>query len=360
VALLVDATTAQHTRGIGTVIAGIVPELARGEARNTIIAVGPDFPDAGGVAMQRVALARTRIGRLLFQRLLLPLDVTLLGLRSRQVDRVLVLDAYLPVVRPQRGVRYAALVHDVLPLTHPHFWPPSKRAVKRAAFASLRRSDATIFTSTEHNASAIRRLMQRDAHVVRFGCGQLTDAEADDALEKPLPERGSHLLYVGAFEPRKNVIGLVDVFEHAVANLDTELSLILIGEGARDYVRALTERVARSPLRDSIRVIGSADRTTALRTMRTAQALLFPSSAEGFGLPIVEALALGTPVVASDLPEIRSWADDAILYASPSRAAGWIQSIETAIAIAPARRRTGQELARDYRWRKCAADLLAY
>jgi glycosyltransferase involved in cell wall biosynthesis len=359
VALLVDATTAQHTRGIGTVIAGIVPELARAEARGTIIAVGPDFPDAGGLAMQRVGLARTRMGRLLFQRFLLPLDVALLNIRSRQVNRVLLLDAYLPLVRPQRGVRYAALVHDVLPLTHPHLWPASKRVVKRAAFGSLRRSDATIFTSTDHNARAIRSVLHREAHVVRFGCGQLTDEEADLALESPLPVQGSHLVYVGAFEPRKNVIGLIDVFEN-VADLDPELSLILIGEGARGYVRTLTDRIARSPLRDSIRVIGSADRTTTLHTMQTAKALLFPSSAEGFGLPIVEALALGTPVVASDLPEIRSWADDAILYASPSRAAGWIQSIETALAIAPTRRRSGQDLARDYRWRKCAADLLAY
>src|SRR6185436_2138504 len=309
----------QHTRGIGTVIAGIVPELARAEAGKTVIAVGPDFPGAGDPAMQRIALARTRIGRLLFQRLLLPLDVALLDLRSRQVDRVLVMDAYLPLIRPQRGVRYAALVHDVLPLTHPHLWPAPKRAVKRAAFASLRRSEATIFTSTEHNASAIRGLMQREAHVVRFGCGQLTDAEADDALETPLPARESHVVYVGAFEPRKGVIGLIDIFEHAVADLDRELRLILIGEGDRDYVRALTERIARSPVRHFIRVVRGPDRTTTLDTMRTATALLFPSTAEGFGLPIVEALALGTPVVASDLPEIRSWADDAILYAPSAR-----------------------------------------
>jgi glycosyltransferase involved in cell wall biosynthesis len=222
--------------------------------------------------------------------------------------------------------------------------------VKRAAFASLRRSDATIFTSTEHNATAIRSLMQREAHVVRFGCGQLTDAEADDALETPLPARESHLVYVGAFEPRKAVIGLVDVFEHAVAELDAELSLLLIGQGSPGYVRKLSERIARSHLHDSIRVVGSADRSTTVHTIRTASALLFPSVAEGFGLPIVEALALGTPVVASDLPEIRSWAGDAILYAPPARPLDWLEPIAMALSSDTMRRRSGQEVAKRFRW----------
>jgi glycosyltransferase involved in cell wall biosynthesis len=357
VALLVDATTAQHTRGIGTVIARLVPELVRAHAGQTSVAIGPDFPGARDPTMQRIALARTRVGRLLFQRLLLPLDVALLGLRSRHVDRVLLLDAYLPVIRPQRAVTYAALVHDVLPLTHPHLWPASKRAVKRAAFASLRRSSATIFTSTEHNARAIRDLMQRDAHVVRFGCGQLTDAEADDALETPLAARGTHLLYIGAFEQRKNVIDLIDVFERSVSH-GAELNLVLIGDGSAAHVRALDERIAKSPVRDSIRIVRSADRATTLQTMRTATALVLPSMAEGFGLPIVEALALGTPVVASDLPEIRSWAGDAVIYASPSNRLAWVNAIESAIASTPASRRCGQELARHYRWRSCAAEML--
>ena len=91
-------------------------------------------------------------------------------------------------------------------------------------------------------------------------------------------------------------------------------------------------------------------RTTTLHTMRTATALLFPSTAEGFGLPIVEALALGTPVVASDLPGIRSWADDAILYAPSTRPLDWLEPIATTVTSDPVHRRSGQEFAKRFRW----------
>ena len=161
----------------------------------------------------RVALAQTRPGRLLYQRLLLPLEISRLGGALDRVDRVLLLDAYVPLIRPQRDVRYAALVHDVLPLTHPHFWPPAKRLVKRLAFASLRRSGATLFTSSEHNAREIERLLGAEARVVRFGCGQLSDAEADEARVAPLPAREPYLVYVGAVEPRKDVLSLLDAFD---------------------------------------------------------------------------------------------------------------------------------------------------
>jgi glycosyltransferase involved in cell wall biosynthesis len=293
----------------------------------------------------------------LFQRLLLPLDIALMNRGSLRFDRALLLDAYLPVVRLQHTVKYAALVHDVLPLTHPHFWSFAKRGVKRAAFSALARSRATIFTSTEHNAGSIRQIMRRDARVVHFGCGQLTDAEADEAIEAPLPSRGSHLLYVGALEPRKRVISLVDVFERAMSQIRQEPSLLLIGEGSSEYLRALNERIARSPLHDHIHVVGNADRETTLRTMQTAAALLYPSIAEGFGLPIVEALALGTPVVASNLPEIHAWAGESILYAPTTQPEEWVEPIARALESDPVRRRSGQEFVRKYRWRRCVREI---
>ena len=94
----------------------------------------------------------------------------------------------------------------------------SKRLVKKTAFRSLRRSRATLFTSTERNAAAIRNLLGRDARVVRFGCGQLRDEDADRALHSPLRRRGAYLLYLGALEPRKNVHTVVSAVSRGAAH----------------------------------------------------------------------------------------------------------------------------------------------
>src|SRR4051812_3722376 len=127
--LVVDATTAQHASGIGTVILGIINELRDVTLEPTTVISGPDLVAPHGLTIRRVPLVRTRPGRLLYQRCLLPADIALIGRNSGPIDRVLLLDAYVPLIRPQRQLRYAALVHDVLPLTHPEFWPPPKRLV---------------------------------------------------------------------------------------------------------------------------------------------------------------------------------------------------------------------------------------
>jgi glycosyltransferase involved in cell wall biosynthesis len=355
--LLVDATTAQHTRGIGTVIAGVVHQLPEVAPNETVVATGPDFEAVHGLRLRRVGFARTRPGRLLYQRLLLPLDVARMRARGERVDRVLLLDSYVPLVRPQRAVRYAAFVHDLLPLTHPHFWPAAKLVVKRAAFAALRRSRANVFTSSDYNARQIQRLLGLNARPIRYGCGQLLDAEADDAQRSQLPEREPYLIVVGALEPRKNVLSLLDVFELTARSLDSDVDLVIVGDGPRSYRSIVEERITRSRYRQRIQLISDADRGTALRLVQHASALLFPSLAEGFGLPILEALAVGTPVVASDVPEIRAWAGDAVMYAPPAQAEAWVQPVAAALAADATRRRSGQAFAAGFRWRHCAQEL---
>jgi len=358
--LLVDATTAQHTRGIRTVIAGVVGELPAATSEPTVVAGGPDLDLIDGLHFRRVAIAKTRPGRLLYQRLLLPVDVSLLRAHGRLVERVLLLDSYVPLLRPQRSVRYAAFVHDLLPLTHPQFWSAPKLMVKRNAFAALRRSGATVFTSSDHNARQVERFLGTRARTIRFGCGQLSDGEAEAAGRAPLPKQQPYLVYVGALEPRKDVLGLLTAFESVAASVDAALHLLIVGDGPASYVALVREAIGRSPHRQHIQLIQGADRETTLRSVAHAKALLFPTRAEGFGLPILEALALGTPVVASDLPEIRSWAGDAIVYGPPDRPAEWVEPVARALASDERRRRSGQARAAGFRWLQCARDLVAF
>jgi len=357
VAVLIDATTAEHARGIRTVILGVLGELPHVTPERTIVAAGCSLPAVEGLPIRRVALAKSRPGRLLYQRLLLPFDASRLDSCGEAIDRVLLLDAYAPLVRGR--LRYAALVHDVLPLTHPQFWPLAKRLVKRRAFSSLRRAGATLLTSTAHNASEIQRLLGVKPRVIRFGCGQLTDSEADAARTSRLPEREPYLVYVGAFEPRKDVLSLIEMFDLAVSR-GADSALKLVGSGDLAYVAAVKARIAASPYSERIEVVTQPPRDVALRILRHATALIFPTLAEGFGLPILEALALGTPVVASDLDPIRSWAGDEVFYAQPSDPRGWPESIAAAAASGAVHRRSGQALAAGYRWRHCVEEMLTF
>lgn len=357
--LLIDATTAEHAGGIGTVINGILAEVPHVECGEVIVTAGPTLRPAEGLQVRRVALARTRPGRLFYQRLLLSLYASRLD-SVGAVNRVLTLDSYAPLLRVPGGLHYAAVVHDTLPLTHPQFWPRAKRLTKRSAFSALRRASATIFTSTEYNAQEIKRLLGMTPSVARFGCGQLTDAEADAARIAPLPEPKPYLLYLGALEPRKDVLSLIEIFDLVASSLGGDLSLTIVGTGHPAHLRAIRARVATSPYRTRIALIEGASRGVTLDLLRHAAALVFPTLAEGFGLPIVEALAVGTPVVASDIESIRSWAGDAVLYAPPSRPGKWLEPVAAALVSDTSRRRSGQELASVYRWHRCATDLLTF
>jgi glycosyltransferase involved in cell wall biosynthesis len=360
----VDATTSEHARGIGTVIDRVTGEMSS-DAR-VLIARGPSTrPDNG--AVHKVDIAGTRPGRLLYQRLLLPFDVAGLQRKGATIERILLLDAYIPLslVRNASRAEYAVLVHDALPLTHPHFWSPAKRLIKKAAFHSLRRARPLVFTSTEHNAEEIQRLLGIEARVVPFGCGQLTDLEAEAARHDPLAERDQYIVAIGAFEPRKNLLSLIESFEQLQRREPGfALHLVggspLVGDGPRGYEALLDQRIARSTATDGIFVHRDLDRAETIRLVRGASALALPSLAEGFGLPIVEALALGTPVVASDLPEIRSWAGDAIHYASPHDPADWVEPLLASAAVTAEQRRAGQEFASAFRWNACATALLEW
>lgn len=357
--LLIDATTAQHARGgIGVVVSGFLGALhGRDDADVTVLA-GP-LLDTGELPTWRPPLMSRTPARLVFQRLALP-AVTALGRRwLGRPERVLYLDSYVPHWRwPGAEVQQEAFVHDVLPLTHPQYFRQRKDVAKRMAMEAIRNQRPRVFTSCEFTATEIRRELGLEAVVARFGCGQLTDDESDALLSEAPSERRDYLLYVGALEERKDLRTLVDGFLLASPG-SSGLKLAFVGNLRTAEAHAF-RRWAKERGGDRVRFLGRRSSEDTLHLLRTARAIIYPSVAEGFGLPVLEGLAMGTPVITTGIPVIRSWALDGPRYFEAGDAQSLAEAIrETLNDSGSERLRRGKEVAEPYRWSGFAERILA-
>jgi len=130
-----------------------------------------------------------------------------------------------------------------------------------------------------------------------------------------LPER--FLLFVGALEPRKNLTGLVEALSIVHSRLE-KIPLLIAGKRGGEYEKVL-DRVRRAGLEDKIRFLGYVSDVELRRLYRLATVFVFPSLVEGFGLPILEAMASGLPVAASRTSAMPEVAGEAAVYFDPSR-----------------------------------------
>lgn len=180
------------------------------------------------------------------------------------------------------------------------------------------------------------------------------DAAADVEAARMLgPRRGVELLHVGSTIPRKRIDVLLDVFA-GVRRARPEVRLTRVGGPftAEQRVRARDLGVL-----DAIHVLPFVDRATLAAVYRRSALAVLPSDREGFGLPIVEALACGTPMVASDIPVLREIGSGEVTYCPVETSGAWVETIlrllherETDAAAWQARRAAGLARAAEFSW----------
>lgn len=231
---------------------------------------------------------------------------------------------------------FAAPIRLLWRLYHLAWWP--QRVL-------LNRADAVV-TVSETTAALIaaHRLTRRPVVVVPNA--------ADPAPDPTRLPRTRALVYMGTFMPYKNVETLV-----RAAALLPDHELHLMGRIAVD------DRARLTALGPGARLVfhDGADDATYRDVLRGATALVTASRDEGFGLPLVEAMGVGTPLVVSDIPVFREVGGDAAAYVDPDDAAGFVRAIraladDTAFAAASAAARTRAE---HYSWERSARILLA-
>ncbi len=133
-----------------------------------------------------------------------------------------------------------------------------------------------------------------------------------------------YVLHIGSCIPRKRIDVLLDVFA-ALRQAAPDLRLVKVGA---PWTTSQRRRIAEGKLDPAITHLGMLARPELADVYRNAAAVLVPSDAEGFGLPVIEALACGTPVVASDLPTLREAGGDLASYAPVADIRAWVMRIQ--------------------------------
>jgi len=157
------------------------------------------------------------------------------------------------------------------------------------------------------------------------------DASADEELARKLGRQAGacpEILHVGSTIPRKRIDVLLHIFAD-VRKLQPDVRLIRVGSAFTPQQEALAKSLG---VDDRIDCLEHLDVRLLGACYRRASVLLQPSEAEGFGLPVIEALACGTPVVASDIPALREIGGDAVSYRAVANVPAWAGAVEQIFA----------------------------
>lgn len=210
----------------------------------------------------------------------------------------------LEAVRTVPQARISVFVHDVIPLEYPQY----QRAGTVEAFANKMRrvrrfADLIIYNSDDTRMRTERAMAEWGPVPQGIVSHLATMRPVPDVakLPKGLPPQRSYFITVGTIEPRKNHALLLDVWE----NLGPDAPMLLICGGRGWNNDAVFARLDALGPNAPVRELAGLDDGALAALVEGAEALLFPSHAEGFGLPAVEALMLGTPVICADIATFR-------------------------------------------------------
>ena len=233
------------------------------------------------------------------------------GLHSRKIERVVFL-------------------HDLIPITHPEFCRPGDGDKHRTRVLTTLRHASRIIVNSHYTASELEAFADQEGltappiDAVHLGLETSFQRRPWSAPKRP------YFVHVGTIEARKNLAFLLTVWRRLQERMGSEAPrLVLIGRYGWEN-EAVLDHLERSPnLRGLVHQASNLPDAALAELMSNAQAVLAPSSVEGFDLPAVEACALGVPLIASDIPAHRELVPGAQLI-DPLDGLGWLAALERA------------------------------
>jgi glycosyltransferase involved in cell wall biosynthesis len=267
----------------------------------------------------------------------------LFALRPRPVPKVTGPRVYLQVsphhlddheqvgaILRAEGATFVTLVHDVIPLSHPEFARPQGsdehrrrvRTIDQYASGIIGNSQATIDALRPHMS---RGMEGRSVRVAHFGAdpGDIFDTKRYLVPDRP------YFAYIATIEPRKNHLLLLNIWRRLVEKLgDAAPVLVLVGRRGWENENVIDILERAEALRGHVIEAGELSDRQMGEVIASARAMVMPSFEEGFGMPVVEALSAGVPVICSDISAHREVGGDVPDYLDPLDGLGWLKMIE--------------------------------
>lgn len=225
------------------------------------------------------------------------------------------------------GASFVCFIHDLIPIELPEYGRPLEAEKHRRRMETATRLADALVVNSAATRDALLPFMRKAGRDVPLLVAPLgVDVRRTEPSCKPAAE--PYFIYIGTIEPRKNHLLLFNIWRRLAETLGERTpKLLLVGQRGWENEMVLDVLERSEALRPHIREFNALPDVEVASLVRGARALLLPSFAEGYGLPVAEALAAGTPVLCSDLPALREVGGNAPEYLDPLDGLGWLAAV---------------------------------
>jgi glycosyltransferase involved in cell wall biosynthesis len=351
--IAVDARLVGYAAGIASYVTLLTQALAKIEGPERYVVLRGRRSDVASVALPKRVCLTPPHHRL--ERWVLPLEL----LAGRRLNLLHSVDHVAPAWGPWRSV---VTLHDLAFLVYPQTHTPASRAYYAAAGESARRAERVIAVSQRTASDAVRLLgvdparirviyEAADPHFVPRPFDELAPLAKLLGLDGQRP----YVLFVGTLEPRKNIPLLIEAFARVRARYP-DLQLVLVG--SRGWSDApIFAAHDRSGVGGAAHFVGWLEARDLAVLYSQAAVFVLPSLYEGFGLPVLEAMACGAPVVCSNAGPLPEVAGSAALLVPPQEPAAWAEAISRVLGdrqLSADLRARGRRRAEQFSWQRTA------
>lgn len=255
-------------------------------------------------------------------------------------------------------------VHDLAIYKHPEWFPGGQKFSTRFLLPkSLHKAKKIIAVSeaTKRDIMRLFKISSAKIQVIYEGVFREKSKVSFDTLKRKYGLADNYILFLGTIEPRKNLVGLISVYAELIKQKRFS-SYQLVLAGAKGWKEGeVFKTIRRLKLEDKVRYLGYVAHQDKIGLLANATVFIFPSYYEGFGLPILEAMEMGTPVITSNTSSIPEVAEGAALLINPNQEKEIIKALVKLLGSASWRKKLSQsgiKKAKQFSWAKCARETL--